>query len=165
MDSNVRADKNVKSELDFISKTVKKITVKTTHSFSIDFLIRRCKEDKKRALIYARITVDEERKEISLKEQIEAPDWDPKKGSVKGKSETAKSINKHIEDVRFKIKEKYRMLSDKEMLVTAETVKQAYLGTHTQLKGHKLVELMEYYCKIWEPKLKPGGFKNEKHKE
>lgn len=46
--------------------------MKTTHSFGIDFIIRRCKENKKQALIYARITVDEERKEISLKERINA---------------------------------------------------------------------------------------------
>ncbi|HWB92359.1 MAG TPA: hypothetical protein VG605_10920 [Puia sp.] len=46
--------------------------MKTTHSFSIDFIIRRCKENKQQALIYARITVDEERKEISIKERINA---------------------------------------------------------------------------------------------
>lgn len=134
--------------------------MKTTHSFSTDFLIRRCKENKKKALIYARITVDEERREISLKEQIDAIDWDPRKEIVKGKTEQVKSINQYIEDVRYKIKEKYRLLCDKEVLVTAETVKQAHLGTHTLLKGHKLVELMNFYCKIWKPKLKPGGFKN-----
>jgi site-specific recombinase XerD len=134
--------------------------MKTTHSFSIDFIIRRCKDNKKEALIYARITVDEERKEISLKERINAVDWDPQQEIVKGRTELVKCLNKHIEDVRFKIKEKYRLLCDKETLITAETVKQAYLGTHTVLKGHKLVELLDYYDKIWKPKLKPGGFKN-----
>src|SRR6185437_598315 len=134
--------------------------MKTTHSFSIDFIIRRCKDNKKEALIYARITVDEERKEISLKERINAVDWDPQQEIVKGRTELVKCLNKHIEDVRFKIKEKYRLLCDKETLITAETVKQAYLGTHTALKGHKLVELLDYYDKIWKPKLKPGGFKN-----
>lgn len=136
--------------------------MRTTHSFGTDFLIRRCKENKTKALIYARITVDEERREISLKEQIDAVDWDPKKEIVKGKTERVKSINLHIDNVRFKIKEKYRALCDKDMLITAETVKQAYLGLHTQLKGHKLIELLDYYYKIWEPKLKPGGFKNVK---
>ena len=136
--------------------------MKTTHSFGIDFLIRRCKENKKRALIYARITVDEERKEISIKEQIDAIDWDPRKEIVKGKTLEVKSLNEHIVDVRFKIREKYRALCDTEALITAESVKQAYLGGHTILKGHKLVELLDYYYKIWEPKLKNGGFKNYK---
>ena len=96
--------------------------MKTTHSFAIDFLIRRCKGDKQQALIYARITVDEDRKELSLKERINAVDWDPAKEIVKGKTEQIKSLNKNIEDVRFKIKEKYRALCDKETLITAETV-------------------------------------------
>lgn len=136
--------------------------MKTTNSFSIDFLIRRCKENKQRALIYARITVDEERKEISLKEAIDANEWDPKKEMVKGKTMQAKSLNQHIEDVRFKIKEKYRALCESETLITAEAVKDAYLGVHALLKGHKLLELLDYYYKIWQPKLKPGGFKNIK---
>jgi integrase/recombinase XerD len=136
--------------------------MKTTHSFGIDFIIRRCKENKRRALIYARITVDEERKEISLKEQIDAADWDSKKEMVKGRTEQVKSLNQHIDDVRFKIKEKYRALCDREALITADTVKQAYLGTLSALKGHKLVELLDYYYKIWEPQLKPGSFKNVK---
>jgi len=69
--------------------------MKTTHSFGIDFLIRRCKDDKKQALIYARITVDEDRKEISLKERINAIHWDPAKEIVKGKTEQIKSLNKN----------------------------------------------------------------------
>jgi len=73
--------------------------MKTTHSFSIDFIIRRCKNNKKEALIYARITVDEERKEISLKERINATDWDSEKEIVKGRTESVKSLNQHIEDV------------------------------------------------------------------
>jgi integrase/recombinase XerD len=129
--------------------------MKTTHSFSIDFIIRRCKDDRGQALIYARITVDEERKEISLKERINAADWDGKKEVVKGRTEPVKSLNQHIEEVRFKLKDKYHALCDKEAIVTAESVKQAYLGVHTQLKGHKLIELLDYYYKIWKPKLKP----------
>lgn len=44
-------------------------------------------------------------------------------------------------------------------MVTAETVKQAYVGIHTLQKGHKLKELMTYYQQIWEKKI---DFKNHK---
>ena len=43
-----------------------------TQSFGVCFLIRKCKADKKRVGIYARITVDGEQKEFSTKEQIDA---------------------------------------------------------------------------------------------
>ena len=136
--------------------------MRSTHSFGIDFIIRRCKEDKTKAFVYARITVDEERKEISLKEQIIASNWDSKQEIVKGKSIDAKAINKTIEDVKFRIKEQYRLLCDSQALVTAETVKNAYLGVHTSQKGHTVTELTGYYRKIWADKLKDGGFKNYK---
>jgi hypothetical protein len=45
--------------------------MRSTHSFTIDFVIRKDKENKKRALLDARVTVDGERKEISLKEHID----------------------------------------------------------------------------------------------
>lgn len=126
----------------------------TRQTFSIDFIIRRCKANKKRAHIFARITVDgEEPKEISIKEQIDADDWNNKSETVKGKSIEVKSINEHINDVRFRIKEKYRELERTEEIITAETVKAAYLGVQRELKGHKLRELQQYFKKIWEPKL------------
>jgi hypothetical protein len=64
--------------------------MQSRHTFSIDFIIRRCKDNKRQALIYARITVDEERKEISLKERINATDWDARKEILKGRTETIK---------------------------------------------------------------------------
>jgi hypothetical protein len=112
--------------------------MQTRHSFGIDFLIRKCKEDNKRALIYVRITVDGERKEISTKESIEVKDWDSKKEIVKGKSINVKEINDHIEETRFKIRSKYRNLEETGALITAETVKQAYLGIQSAQKEHKV---------------------------
>jgi hypothetical protein len=44
----------------------------------------------KRALLYVRITVDGERREISVKENIEVRDWDRKKEIVRGKSLSVK---------------------------------------------------------------------------
>lgn len=136
--------------------------MRATHSFGVDFIIRRNKKDKSKALIYARVTVDGEPKEISIKEHINVEDWDTKRESVKGKSIHVKMINSLIDETRFKIKAKYRFLQEGSELITAETVKQAYLGEHTSQKGHKLLDLTEYFKKIWEGKMKPGGFKNYK---
>ena len=136
--------------------------MRSTHSFLIDFILRRCKGDKSKAYIFARISVDGERAEISLKEQIPVSEWDYIRQEVHGTGVQIKAINQYIDDVCFKIKLKYRMLLDKEALITAETVKQAYLGVHTIQKGPKLIDLLDYYKKIWEPKLKNGGFKNYK---
>jgi integrase/recombinase XerD len=83
-----------------------------------------------------------------MKVKIVANDWDPKKEFVKGKSILVKKNNQHPEDIRHKIRSKYRMLKESEALLTAESVKQAYLGIHTSQKGHTLKELTGYYKKI-----------------
>ncbi len=131
-----------------------------TISVGIDFIIRKCKADKNRADIFARITVNGERKEISIKEQINIKDWNSSRESVSGKTTEIKAINYVIENTRFRIKEKYRALENSGALITAEIVKNAYLGIQNNQKGHTLSELLEYYQKIWKFKLKPGGFKN-----
>ena len=79
MDSNVRTGKIVKSEIKSFQKLSKGGRMQTKQSFGIDFIIRKCKANKKRADIIARITVEGEPKEISIKEQIDAYDWNSEK--------------------------------------------------------------------------------------
>ncbi|HEV9035614.1 MAG TPA: Arm DNA-binding domain-containing protein, partial [Puia sp.] len=84
--------------------------MRTSHSFSIEFLKRGCRGRKKKgkAHIYARIWVDGEAAEISLKEEINEKDWDPQAEQVKGRNIQVKSLNDHIDCVRDKIRNKYR---------------------------------------------------------
>jgi integrase/recombinase XerD len=125
-------------------------------------VLRKCKHDTSIGYVYARLTVDSQQVEISTKEKVDFSDWNAKVEKVDGRTMEVKAINDHLGNVRFKIKEKYRELVDKNCLVTAQAVKEAYLGTHTGSKGHKFVELLDYFRKIWEGKMKPGGFKNYK---
>ena len=134
----------------------------TTHTFAVDIIIRRNKNDKEKALIYARITVDGEAKEISLKESIAVAEWDSKTETVTGKSLRVKSINNAISETRDGIKQKYRWMRTEEIDITAESVKQYYLGEAIPQKGKQLFDLLDYFSKIFEDKLKNGGFKNYK---
>ena len=135
--------------------------MKAQHTFGIDFIIRLSKNDKTSALIFARITVNGDRKEISLKENINTADWDSSSEMVKGKSEKARSINRCIDEARFRIKEKYKQLEEKGCTITAQAVKEAYLGTHSMQKPkHTLVELIKFHYKIEGEKLRQGTMKN-----
>lgn len=134
----------------------------STHTFAVDIIIRRSKADKEKALLYARITVDGEAKEISLKESITVLEWDSKSETISGKSLRAKSINNMIAETRWGIKEKYRLMKADHMEISAESLKQFYLGEAAPDKGKKLFDLLDYFIKIFEAKLKRGGFKNYK---
>jgi hypothetical protein len=154
MDDNLRDQNNCgDGALKSFQNLLKNVAMETTHTFSVDFLIRKSKADKSKAFIYARITLDGDTKELSIQEEIATKDWGTKTETVQGRSVEAQSINDHIEDVRYKIKQKYRDLKARNALLTAKSVKEAYLGNYTLLKGHRLIELLDFFQKIWEPKM------------
>ncbi|PVD53005.1 hypothetical protein DC498_06465 [Terrimonas sp.] len=126
-------------------------------TFSIDFIARKLKGEKDKAIIFARVTVDGETKEISTKDQVKFSAWDSRQEMVKGRTIEASAINNHINETRFKLQQKYRELEKHEAMITAQTVKDAYLGVQKKLKGHSLFELTDYFKKIWVDKIE---FKN-----
>ncbi|RXK81262.1 site-specific integrase [Filimonas effusa] len=126
--------------------------MRTDKSFSIDFIIRKDKKDKTEGYLFARVTVDGENTEISLKEKIKVADWDSKSETVKGRGREAKSINDWIDDVRFKLKESRKALEVGRFRVTCNCVKDHYEGKHISQKppesGHTMKELFRFHEKI-----------------
>ncbi|MGV3596067.1 MAG: site-specific integrase [Sediminibacterium sp.] len=133
-----------------------------THTFAVDIIIRRNKQDKEQALLFARVTIDGVPAEISLKESIAVKEWDSKTETVTGKSIRVKSINNVIDETREAIKQKYRQMKSEEMDITVESLKRFYLGEEITQKGKQLLDLLAYFSKIFEDRLKEGGFKNYK---
>ncbi|MDR6339883.1 site-specific recombinase XerD [Filimonas zeae] len=146
--------------------------MRTDKSFSIDFIIRKDKQDKTEGYLFARVTVNGQNTEISLKEKIKVWDWDSRSETVKGKNKYAKSINDWIDEVRYKIKESRKALETNRHPITASTIKEHYEGRHTSQKaptsGHTIKELIRFHNKIEgeaqhneeAAKLKPGTMKN-----
>ncbi|MFT3947159.1 MAG: site-specific integrase [Agriterribacter sp.] len=126
-------------------------------TFSIDFIARKLKGEKNKANIFARVTVDGETKEISTKNLIKFSSWDSRQEMVKGRNIEASAINNHINEVRFRLQQKYRELERQEEIITAQAVKDAYLGVQKKLKEHRLFDLTNYFKQIWESKIE---FKN-----
>jgi hypothetical protein len=129
-------------------------------TFSIDFITRNSKKDQSQTFIYARITIDCEIKEISLHQSIPKGKWDHKGEVVIGKASEVKAINVHIDKVRYRLGETYRKLQDEGKVLTAESVKNAYLGINSDKKGHTLCELVKYHNKINRGELADGTMKN-----
>lgn len=115
--------------------------MRTGNTFGIDFVVRHDKKDKAVASIYARITVDGDIKEISLKQKVVVTQWDSRSERIKGKGTEQQRLNAHIDNVRFLLTEKYRMLQDKGAAITAEAVKVAYLGqlSRPEIAVHKTI--------------------------
>jgi len=135
--------------------------MKSECTFSIDFIIRLCKNEKSKALIYARVTVNGMPREISVKQKIDANKWDTKSETVRGNKSEVKTINDEIEKVRFRITQVYRKLLDENKPVTSEIIKQNYTGLQAPAKpSRKLLELVQYHALINKGILEPGTLKN-----
>src|SRR6267154_3303167 len=77
--------------------------MRTTNTFGIQFITGMNKVKDGLAPIYARVTVDARRVEISLKRFINPVEWNGKRGVARGNREEVKSLNHYLEEVRSKL--------------------------------------------------------------
>jgi integrase/recombinase XerD len=132
--------------------------MKTTHTFGIQFILRPGKKDKSKGIIYARITVETRRAEISLKKTMAVDDWNNNRGIVKGSSLEAKKFNSYLEQIRAQLTEAYRELQVNKQQITPENIKALYLGD--SFDDHSLIELTDYHNETQKSILAPGTMKN-----
>ena len=108
--------------------------------------------------IYARITVDGRRAEISLKRYTSVNVWDVSKGRVIGTMQKARLLNSYLDEVYMQILEAHKQLLSEGKMITAQAVKARYLGQDEQHKT--LMELVEYHNTTMDSVLKYGTMKN-----
>ena len=132
--------------------------MKTTNTFGVQFITRIKKNDLKKSQIYARITVNGKRLEIAQKRTIETNSWDSAAECVTGNAPEVKQINKFIEETRYKIRECYQELRMQSKLITAEAVKNLFLGE--EKSENTLCSLMDYHNENMKGVLAWGTLKN-----
>lgn len=132
--------------------------MKTTQTFGIHFILRTLKNDKESGLVYARITVNTKRIEVSLKKTIPINDWNPSKGALKGNGIDAKKFNRYLELMRAQITEAYRELQINKAEITPDKIKSLFMGE--SVDSHTLLELVDYHNTTQATTLAPGTLKN-----
>ncbi len=128
------------------------------NTFGIQFVIRkhRIKDDK--APIYARVTVNRERAEISIKKRIHVDNWNNGRGMAKGKSPKISRLNSYLEQIRSQLTECYQELVVNKEAITPEAIKNKFYGIEET--GKTLKELVEYHNVSMDLNLKWGTLKN-----
>lgn len=134
--------------------------MKSKNTFGIQFVLRLPKQKKEEmASVYARITVNGRRTEISLKTKVAPNNWDVIKGKAKGKREEIVKLNGQMEQVRSLIFDCYQELILQNKAVSVESVKAMYLGEDIE-ETMTLLKLMDYHKQVASGKLAPGTMKN-----
>lgn len=132
--------------------------MRTTNTFGVKFIIRKNKVKNNLTPIYARITVDAQRTEISLKRKIDPDEWDSVNGKAKGKSPEAKRLNSFLDENLTLFYDYYHELQKRKELITADAIKNLFLGI--DVKDYTIKNLLEYHNEVMKETLAYGTMKN-----
>lgn len=132
--------------------------MRNTNTFGVQFITRMNKVKDGFAPIYARVTVDGKRVEISLKKWVTLADWNNVKGMAKGSRPEIKSINRYLEEVRSRLLECYQDMQLNQHYITAEAIKDNFLGVDKD--ENTLCKLVEYHNTTLKNTLAKGTMKN-----
>ncbi len=137
---------------------LKRKRMKNTNTFSILFWLKQANAKNGKAPLYARITVNGKRAELSLKRKLLVSNWDASKNRLKGLSVETKIFNNYLEQVYSELFESYQGLKDKNQLVTAQLIKSSFLGNDES--NHALSDIIEYHNEHMKSTLRWGTQKN-----
>lgn len=132
--------------------------MQTSKTFSIHFWLNSAKEKNDLSPLYARITVDKKRAEISLKRSLSVTYWDTKSKRANWRTPDGKALNSYLDRVYANILDCHKQLLEESKIITAQAIKARYLGEDDQFKT--LMELVHYHNKNMKSVLKPGTMKN-----
>jgi len=132
--------------------------MQTNNTFAVIFFTRKSRGNSKKLAIYARITVNGKRSEISLKRSISVCNWDSSKGRARGTSQNIRILNTYLDHVYGQLLDCHKQLLEEFKIISPSTIKARYLGEDDQRKT--LIELIEYHNANMISVLKAGTMKN-----
>jgi integrase/recombinase XerD len=126
--------------------------MRTQSTFSVLFWIYSKRAINNLAVIYARITINGRRLNISLKRKAEVSLWDPKKKRVRGTCAKSKDLNQFLDQEYSKLFQCYQELRIEGEVLSPENIKSKYFGDLDQLVS--LEDLFKYHNENFFSKLK-----------
>lgn len=127
-------------------------------TLGIHFVLRTNKINNGLAPIYARITVNSKRCELSVKRSILTNVWNVGKGMAKPNSPENKQLNSYLEQIRKMMVEAYQDLVISKQVVTPEAIKNKFYGI--DVSDMTLVKLIDYHNANNRETLRWGTLKN-----
>jgi site-specific recombinase XerD len=127
-------------------------------SFSVNFHVRKSRADDGKVQIYARVTINKIRIELSVKQKIKPEHWNELRGMAKTNKEELKVLNNYLEQLRAALVACYREMLLSKKVITAESFKQVYFGKDDN--EFTLCKLMNYHNQDLKETISWGTLKN-----
>ncbi len=122
--------------------------------FSINFRLNTQRSKNGSNVINVRITVDNKRTELATRFRVLPRQWNQKQQNVIGDTESAKEINQQLSITRADILKHYDRMLALDKIITAELIKNEYLGIREKQKTLK--ELLDFYHSRFKEKVLIG---------
>jgi len=132
--------------------------MKNAYTFSILFWLKLANAKNGKAPLYARITVNGKRAELSLKQKITISNWDPSKNKLKGLNDESKLINSYLKQIQAKLFGCYQKLSNEDKPFSSAIIKAHFLGEN--VSRYSLSDIIEYHNEHMKSTLRWGTQKN-----
>jgi len=132
--------------------------MKNAYTFSILFWLKLANAKNGKAPLYARITVNGKRAELSLKQKITISNWDPSKNKLKGLNDESKLINNYLKQIQAKLFGCYQKLSNEDKPFSSAIIKAHFLGEN--VSRYSLSDIIEYHNEHMKSTLRWGTQKN-----
>ena len=112
-------------------------------TFKVLFYVKRLSEKHGQVPVMGRITINGTMSQFSCKLSVRASLWDAKANKAAGKSLEAQRLNEKLENIKTNIGKQYQRLCDRDSYVTAERVRNAFLGMGDDC--HLLLQTFDEY--------------------
>jgi len=97
-------------------------------TFKVLFYVKRQSEKSGQVPVMGRITINGTMSQFSCKLSVRSSLWDAKANKAAGRSLESQRINENLENIKTNIGKQYQRLCDRDSYVTAEKVRNAFLG-------------------------------------
>ncbi len=110
--------------------------------------------------VMGRITVDGSQTQFSCKLTVDPKLWDTKGGRVTGRSTAALETNRMLDKMRVRINKHYQEIMERDNFVTAEKVKNAFLGL--EHRYHTLMQVFQQHNEDYAKQVE-GRHESQRH--
>ncbi|TRX72549.1 site-specific integrase [Carboxylicivirga sp. M1479] len=129
---------------------------------TINFLLKNSRKNSANSPIYARLTINEVRTELSTKIHVGPGLWDKKTQRCIGKTMIAKSINQQLQQIEIRLRDIFSHFIFLDVYFDVNDIKQEFLGVKKKPKG--LLEVFDYYLETIEKGIGKGyAYRTLKH--
>lgn len=127
-------------------------------TFTLSFWVNATRIKNNKVSVFARVTVNGKRANISLKRKIVLSEWDSNKGIARGNKQESRLLNRYLDQVKNRIYEAHDQLVKEKVFICAQSIKSRFLGEDKE--EYSLLTLIDYHNTQMSEALSYGTLKN-----